>query len=76
MIAHEAIFSVTRWGGRPFRLGTLIMVAYTQKYRNSFCYYNTYWDCPHKNSRKHENGGIPTIPNTILESSTQENGGK
>lgn len=31
MIAHEAIFSVTRWGGRPFRLGTLIMVAYTQK---------------------------------------------
>lgn len=35
MIAHEAIFSVTRWGGRPFRLGTLIMVAHTQKLQNS-----------------------------------------
>ena len=35
MIAHEAIFSVTRWGGRPFRRGTLIMVAHTQKLQKS-----------------------------------------
>lgn len=43
MIAHEAIFSVTRWGGRPFRLGTLIMVAYTQKLQKYLLlvYHNT-----------------------------------